>query len=42
MGDKARTDKVLESAPKLRAIIASVSSHPGVQRWQAERGIQGF
>ena len=41
-GSKARTDKVLAGTPKLRAIIAQVAANPGVARWLAERGVQGF
>lgn len=38
----SRTASVLKAAPKLCKVIANVEAHPGIQRWLAERGIQGF
>ena len=39
---KARTDAALAAAPKLSAICAAVKAHPGVAKWLATRGVQGF
>jgi len=41
-GNKAKTDLLLESAPKIKAIIANVAGHPNISKWLSMRGVQGF
>jgi hypothetical protein len=35
-------ETVLDAYPKLKAICAAVGSNPGMAKWLAERGPQGF
>lgn len=41
-GNKARTDKIVADFPKIAKIIATFGAAPGVAKWHATRGKQGF
>jgi glutathione S-transferase len=41
-GSKARTDAMLAAHPRIRASCEAVAAHENIQKWRAERGVQGF
>jgi len=41
-GSQTAVNKALASHPKLNAIVATVASHPNIQKWLSTRGVQNF
>lgn len=40
--DKARTDALINAHPKIKASVEAVAANAGMQKWLANRGVQGF
>jgi glutathione S-transferase len=41
-GSKARTDALVNAHPRIKASIEAVAANAGLQKWLANRGVQGF
>jgi glutathione S-transferase len=39
---KERTDALINAHPKIKASVEAAAANPGLQKWLANRGVQGF